>query len=464
MSAITSDLSLGSRFGSFLDAPLRSEGTRTVLALSLAGGIAFDVGLRAGIVGVGGALAVLIASVALLASGRVENTQARLLVGAAPLFGVWLAIRTTPWLIPFDVIAVIALLLLGSALAGGGNLLDFGIPEAIARAVQAVVQAFFVPAFAIGALDAARVRGRRVVRGIALALPLVIVLAALFASADALFARAVHLNIGDAVWHAVAVGVGTTGMVWLMRLSSLRRIETPAASGPELAPVEWTIVLGALNLVLAGFAAAQIVALSSTGKHLLHTTYAQYARSGFFQLLAAVTITGLSLLALHATAERRRRGLFRALSFTAIALTMVVVVSAFHRLSLYEHAYGMTMLRLYVHIAIVGAGLLLAVLALRIGGIGSERPWFAPLAGVVLLATLFGLNVANPEAFVARYNLTHRSAHFDPSYLGNLTPDAAPALAGTKAICSITAHDTHGWAAFNVSRSRALALRKETCR
>jgi len=469
MSAVTSDLaqaSIGYRWSSYLDAPLAIEGARSSLLLAVLAGVGFDVGLRSGVAGVGGALAVLVVSVGLLSSGRIRSAQSRVLIAAAPLFGTWLAIRSTPWLLPFDVVASAALLLLGVSLSSGGSVLDLSIPQAVARAAQSAVQALLVPAFLIQGVQT-KARGRRLVRAIAIAVPLMVVLTALFASADAVFARAIHTDVTGAVGNAFLIALGTIGAGWLLRIASLRHTSLPEVSAPTLAPVEWTIVLAGLDLVLAGFAAAQLVALSSGGKHLLETsgfTYAQYARSGFFQLLAAIMITGLSLIALHASAgEGRTRRRFRALAFAAITLTFVVVVSAFHRLAVYEHAYGMTMLRLYVHIAIVGAGLLLAILAIRIGGLAPRRAWFAPVAGIVVLATLLGINVANPEAFVARYNLSHPSAHFDPSYLNNLSADAAPALVRTKAICKLAGDRGRGWAAFNVSRDRAQSLRKQYC-
>ncbi len=471
MTSATSNLSPGAveRWGSYLDAPLQTESSWTILALALAAGVAFDQGLRSGIDTVGGALATLVVSVALLASGRVRNPQARALIAAAPMFGVWLAVRTSPWLIPFDILAVLALLFLGSSLSSGGSVFDVSIPRAVARAVQAVLNALFVPAFLVrGAAGRQETSMRRVIRAVAIALPLVVLLGALFASADAIFAKAVDFDITKVVQHVVAIAVGTLGAGWLLRLASLQRAEVPDVAAPTLSPLEWTIILGALDGVLAGFAVAQIVAVSGGAKHVLDTaglTYAEYARSGFFQLLAAVAITGASLTALHAAAGAARGNVrFRALSLAAIALTVVVALSAFRRLTLYEHVFGMTMLRLYVHVAIIGAIVLLALLALRLAGVAGSRPWFAPVAGIVILATLFGLNVANPESVVASYNRTHASVRFDSVYLADLSSDAAPALSGDPALCRLAAKKRPGWAAFNVGRYRAQSLRKEHCR
>src|SRR5438477_12315240 len=109
---------------------------------------------------------------------------------------------------------------------------------------------------------------------------------------------------------------------------------------------------------------------------------------------------------------------------------MAIVVVAHQRLSLYETAYGFTMLRLYSHIfafwiAIVFA--LFAVLTLRAE---VEGRWFPGAAVVAGLALLFALNIVNAEALVVRFNASQTSAShlLDPDYLAGLSDDAVPDL------------------------------------
>jgi len=117
--------------------------------------------------------------------------------------------------------------------------------------------------------------------------------------------------------------------------------------------VEATIVLASVIVLFAGFAVTQVVALVGGGRHVVETaglTYADYARSGFFQLVAVAAIALAVLLTVDAftgspTGRARRRLVL--LSEVVIGLTLVVVVSALRRLDLYESAYGLTMLRLY---------------------------------------------------------------------------------------------------------------------
>jgi hypothetical protein len=78
-------------------------------------------------------------------------------------------------------------------------------------------------------------------------------------------------------------------------------------------------------------------------------TYAEYARQGFWQLLAAaalalVVVKGATVLAGPRTPAERL--LLRALLGLLCVLTIVIVASSFHRLRLYESAFGLTRLRL----------------------------------------------------------------------------------------------------------------------
>jgi len=131
--------------------------------------------------------------------------------------------------------------------------------------------------------------------------------------------------------------------------------------------VEATVVVGSLAALFGVFAVAQLVALSSGGRHVIRTaglTYAEYARSGFFQLLAVAAITLVALLGLRAVADLsapadRRR--FTTLALAVVGLTLVIVVVALRRLGLYQQAFGLTMLRLYSSIFAVWVGLVLVL-------------------------------------------------------------------------------------------------------
>lgn len=467
----------------YLNPPIGVERTAFMACAVVAVAACFDLAMRSGLAGVGGALCIAVASGALLGSGVLRTTTSKAIVAAAPLFGIWLLIRTSPWLVPFDAIAACALVLLGCSLGRGGSLWDMSVPRVGARALQALVQAVLGPAYV-----AASPRGRRVagvVRGILIAIPIVLVLALLLGSADAVFRSFIDFDAAEVASHAFLFAFGAIAMAGLFRLASVSGAEMPATKAPRLGSAEWTVVLGALDTLLAAFAIARLVALSEGGRRVINEaglTYAEYARSGFFQLLIAAAIVIAVLAAVRAVAETaspRHTLRLKVLSLIAVALTLAIVVSAFQRLVLYEEVFGLTMLRLYVQVAIVWIAIVVLAFGAQIAGLGRGHKWVWSAGGITALVLLFSMNVLNPEAFVVRYNIEHQhdTARFDPAYGLELSDDAAGVLAEDPKTKNLVCHelegeelvgdgerDFTGWAAYNLSHERADTIRADICK
>ena len=243
----------------------------------------------------------------------------------------------------------------------------------------------------------------------------------LLASADAAFSQVVEAVMPSIAVDSVvrwcflfAFGTATAaGGCFLL----LAPPPEPYGQGPRptrLRLLDWALPTGVLVAVLALFVGVQFVVLFGSDDYVLRTTgltYAEYARSGFWQLLA-VTALALGVLALgsrwapaRTKAERAaKRGLLAALAL----LTLVVVASAINRMWLYQQAYGFTVLRLLVLTCELwlGAGFLLALVAvLRLRPAGLSRPMVA--AGML---ALLGLAVLDPERFVAEHNVAREAA------------------------------------------------------
>jgi hypothetical protein len=269
--------------------------------------------------------------------------------------------------------------------------------------------------------------------------------------------------------------------------------ERPAQAGSEvvapsrfrLGSAEALTVLVVLDLLFIGFVVLQGTYLFG-GRDTLEAsglTYAEYARRGFFELLAVAFLVGGLILA----AERFVRDRPRAYVLAAIGLvvlTIVVLASALLRLRLYQDAYGWTELRFYVLAAIIwlGLGALMAVVTLAT----DRSRWL--LHGILVLSFGFGLafNVIGPVRLIAEQNV-ERAIHpeivapggetgLDVYYLASLGDDALNVLAEHQAELPIGAYgharkvlgiqavrlegDESGkvWQAWNLSRERARAL------
>ena len=435
------------RWPSWEMALVQPADARAVL-LSVSVGAAFDVAIRSGVVTLAGALGFAVAGLGLLLSGRLTTSSAKACAVAAVVLGAFLAVRTTPWLIPFDILGAVALLGVAAMLARDGSLSNLSAALLTSRAVLALVHAFASLGFMAhpfqrwlqrGDAGASRRIAGRVAVGFVLAAPVVIVIGALLASADRIFASMVSVDLDlspSLAGHLVLIGIGTVGFSSLLRLASARPSEAMPSVGWQLGAIEWTVLLGSVTAVLALFAGVQAFAMAGGGREVLETeglTYAQYARSGYFQLLAVTAVVG-GLIGVVGPwcgqADRGERRRFVGLAGTTLALTGVVLVVALYRLGLYEDAYGWTMLRLMAKAGAVWIAVVLVLLGIRVAGVARDRAWFLPAAAGAGLALLVALNLANPEAMVARHNVARAAggAEADAHYLAGLSDDAVPTV------------------------------------
>lgn len=285
-------------------------------------------------------------------------------------------------------------------------------------------------------------RGRYgvVFRSAAVAVVLVIVFGALFASADAAFADLLSDLTPD-----VSVGDGP----WRIFLGLLALVGALAAAYTAAAPVgwdrvivrpgkargrlEWALPLVVLNLLFAAFLTIQLtVLLGGYDKVMAETdlSYSEYARQGFWQLLWATVLTlGVIALALRWAPRggTRDRTLVRCVLGTLCFLTLVVVASALRRMDLYVDAYGLTRLRISVAAVELWLGVIL-VLIMAAGVFGPRLLPRAVAASAAVGVLAFGL--ISPDGLIAEQNVQrYRNAHsIDIEYLKGLSADAVPAL------------------------------------
>lgn len=424
----------------WLNIRLRRQATWLSLAAAIAVGLLVDQAANAGTFGLAAALTIVVAAIALLSVGALQRTEPRLLAVLAAVFGMWLALRASPWLLWPDLLSAVGLLLLAASFSGIGSLLDLGTAELTARSINAAGHLLTGISFLLRPVASMGHRASRIApvgRGILIALPICIVLSVLLASADPVFASFFKLNLdlSRLFTHLGLVVVGCLAMAGVLRLASAEPVDRIDGPTWRLGATEALVVVALLDAVFTAFAVAQVLAATGAAGATLRSagvTYADYARSGFFQLLWVGGITLVLLIlfnritGLHKPEHRRA---FLVLCEIAIVLTLLIVVVAFRRLSLYEDAYGFTMLRLYSHIFAGWMAVVFLLLAIEVLGLWPRRRWFVGATAISALFVLLALNVANPEAVVVGLNMSHAqvSHKFDADYLTQLSSDATPA-------------------------------------
>jgi hypothetical protein len=166
-----------------------------------------------------------------------------------------------------------------------------------------------------------------------------------------------------------------------------------------------------------------------------------------------------------ARASKADRTIVRVLLGTLCILALVIVASAIHRMSVYEHAYGFTRLRVFVSGTEFWLGVVLTlVLVAGVRMSGSWLPHAALASAVVAMLTLAAIN---PDAYIAKQNVDRydRTGKIDPAYLATLSADAFPALDRLPSdlrACALRdlapelrARPADPWYDFNLDRSRA---------
>ncbi|NUW29986.1 DUF4173 domain-containing protein [Nonomuraea sp. SMC257] len=425
-----------------------------------------------------------------------------LVLGAAALPAVLR--RLTPWTCAYALVAYVLISmavlrdadwLVGVLLVAGAALAALAVSGAglgwigAIRGVLSVLLALPpVPWFLAEPLKRLTARRRilPVLAGLGITAVLVAVFGVLFASADRVFASYVRRLTATPEWAEtlplrVFVFAVVAVLLAAVVLVALRPVNDPA--GPEVkltvSRSVWLLPLTAVNLLFAAFVAVQITALFGGNAWVLRTaglTYAEYAREGFFQLVV-VSVFVLGIVAVAAgvlRVGRRERWLLAGQLGVLCALTLVVLASALHRLSLYTDAYGLSRLRLSVQatlwwLAAVFALVLLAG-AVRLAGRGAA--WLPRTVVLVTGVALVGFAVVNPDLRVAQTQVAVRGvAKMDSDYLGDLGAEAVPALDRlpepqrscvlADVVAANDLGDADPWNGWNLARAQARAVLAE---
>ena len=281
--------------------------------------------------------------------------------------------------------------------------------------------------------------GRTLLRGTLMALPALLFLGALLMSADEVFARIIRetfqIDIEQVVQHVAITAVIAWGSAGYLRallvpdedIMSQLRIPRPALPAAEV-----TVALWILNLLFLAFMAVQLRYLFG-GATLVEVTpgltYADYARKGFFELVAAAALVVPILLAADWAAAQdneRSRKVLRGTTAVLVVLLLGVLSSAAYRMRLYQQAYGLTEDRLYGSVFIVWLTVVLGWLVYTV--LRGRREQFALGAIVAGLAAIASLHLLNPHALIAKVNLDRMSAGkvYDGEYVAALSADAVP--------------------------------------
>lgn len=280
-----------------------------------------------------------------------------------------------------------------------------------------------------------------VVIGLCIGIPLFLIVWRLLGSADLVFMDMTEgllekINIGSLKGILFSVVMMFFFTYWVMAYLCKKTFsdeKKPSASMDAAVAITVALPITFLYLVFSG---VQIVCLFLGNINLENTTYAEYARTGFFQLLAVCVLNLILVLAGRAYFKENR--VLDVVMTVVSVCTYIMIASSAMRMILYIKHYYLTFLRLFVLWALVVLFILLTGVIISI--YKKDFKLFRYSMVVVTVCYLV-LSFSHPDYWIAKCNVANTetaasedSDFFDADryedywYLAELSADAAPAL------------------------------------
>lgn len=342
-----------------------------------------------------------------------------LLFAAVIALTLCFALWSDQWFRWCNLLALLGLMTLQLFEWSGGVRQSWHLPSMLAERALLLLTGLACRLPALGPAVRSFRRGKRtavlILCGLALTIPVALVVVPLLLSADDYFAFLSAQVVAQLErlfgQFAAYLFVGLLFAPFLFSLMHFLRRPKPtefqAPAVPRADPTIAVVVLTLMDLLYVLFLAAQSAALFGGAAYLKRVsflTYAEYARSGFFQLVA---VAGINLtLVLLALALTQQEGwpwrAVQVLSTVMVGMSCVLLVSACYRMSLYVGTFGLSFKRFLTY---WGMGILALLFAAAIWKVWHPAWRFFPVALTISVAGWLLLNFCNVDYLVARYNV-----------------------------------------------------------
>ncbi len=371
-----------------------------------------------------------------------------LVVTALPTF------RANQTLIALDSFAAILLYLLMIRVVTKDKLIAFGLLDYVFTVILWPLKFVggFIESVGVlirGAKGIPQGKAKRILIGVLSALPVLIFFGLLFASADLAFrhfaGNIFNFNVSDAfipktIFTGIVFALCLGGFYYLLNpfdktsddISELLGVKNnnEVKEDRSLEVTVFLSLIAALFLLFIGF---QINYFFGGVSNITFGgfTYAEYARKGFWELLVVAFSTLVILLFVDKYTKHlaNRKNWFIWPSLFVIVEVLVIMFAAFKRMALYQDAYGLTELRLYVSAFIVLLAIIFIILVVKFV-LNKNHAFFAFGVFCSVSAFLVAMNLVNPDLLIAKQNIErfNKTEKIDTQYLLDLSADAHPVI------------------------------------
>jgi hypothetical protein len=255
--------------------------------------------------------------------------------------------------------------------------------------------------------------------GLAVSVPILAVVLGLLASADFVFEKSLNsvfsfLNqhIMEYVFKVVfgaVIAIPLFGLLYALRnnrkINGLKfKINFDRVKVVDGGIASTVLIL--MNVVYLAFIAVQFGYLFNAFSSMLPAvfTYAEYARRGFFELMAVVLIN-LCVLSLSMLFSRRSgngTALLKTMEASQVLLTLLLAASAMAKMVMYMDAYGLTLMRVYVAWFMILCAVFFVAIFIKLF---AKRFALVRFCFGAFIALFLILNYAGVDARIAQYNI-----------------------------------------------------------
>lgn len=184
------------------------------------------------------------------------------------------------------------------------------------------------------------------------------------------------------------------------------------------------LLLTTLNIIYVIFDIIQIRSLIFH-QISMNISYAEYARQGFFQLMFVSFINLIIILIsknIEKNSSEKTHNYLKTMNLIMVFLTLIIIVSSFLRMYMYECAYGYTLLRLLVYFSLITEVILLIPTIIYI----LNSKFNIVKHFIIILVTAYTIiNFVNVDYLIAKRNINryNKVDNIDIYYLMNHTTD-----------------------------------------
>lgn len=285
---------------------------------------------------------------------------------------------------------------------------------------------------------------RKVIIGVLIAIPILIIILLLLMSADSIFSEGIrnllstifsleifesstYINLFFRIIIIVMITIYFIALLYNIIEDKFGENNEIEKEKKGIDKVIGNTILTLLNIVYVFFCYIQISVLFLKTGNMQSYEYASYARQGFFQLMAVSFINLVIILITTRRDETNKKLHYTKIMNLLLAIfTVIILISSFYRMYLYEQEYGYTFLRLMVYFILVTEIMLIIPTIMYILNmkVNLSKSYFVIIVLMYLVVNYINIDNIIAKKNIDRYFQNPNQRTVDIYYLETLGIDA----------------------------------------